>query len=371
MNSNRSILTLLVAALVVLGLGPAAPLAAQECRRTTLAPAPFWAFSGAWSPDGSSLQLVDVARKAVLSYQLDETPGSIALGSADVDSSNAGRLSLLQSWRDGYLLEGADGELQQLSADFQPVVQVGNVLAGAKFGLKSLDSWASDGEHLLVYGDYQHFSGRWVSVFARVSLDDPGNLQIIKWIPADDPARRFYLNAQNYLTVSEGRGYFLYLGEDPGIWEVDMERGDLRRLTHALPQQFRHRIVLPELRGIDSVRDVYGAQERATAAVGLFAQDGLLYVLGRAPSADAAKKTRWTMTVVDPVEDRALRTLRLPTQSPHLLVIPGARQWAFVEKGSVTGLGNQPVSHAVTLPASWLTAADSPLLKPQKEGLCQ
>lgn len=371
MNFNRSIMTLLIAALVVLGFGPADTLSAQECRRTALDPAPYWVFSGAWSPDGSSLQLVDVARKAVLSYPLDDAPGSFALGSADVDPSNAGRLSLLQSWRDGYLLEGGDGELQQLSADFQPVVQVGNVLAGAEPGLKSLDSWATDGEHLLVYGDYQHFSGRWVSVFARVSLDDPGNLQLIKWIPADDPARRFYLNAQNYLTVSEGRGYFLFLGEDPGIWEVDLAGGDLRRLESALPQKFRHRIVLPELRGVDSVRDVYGAQERATAAVGLFAQDGLLFVLGRAPSADAARKTRWTMTVVDPAKDEVLRTLHLPTQSPHLLVIPGDQQWAFVEKGSVTGLGNQRVSHTVTLPASWLTAADTPLEKPQNKDLCQ
>lgn len=371
MNSNRSIMTLLIVALVLLGLGPAAPLTAQECRRTALDPAPFWVFSGAWSPDGSSLQLVDVARKALLSYPLDETPGSIALGSAGVDSSNAGRLSLLQSSRGGYLLEGADGELQQLSADFQPVGRVGTVLAGAEPGLKSLDSWASDGDHLLLYGDYQHFAGRWLSVFARVSLDDPGNVHLIKWMPADDPARRFYLNAQNYLAVSEGRGYFLYLGEDPGIWEVDMKSGDLRRLPHALPPQFRHRIVLPELRGVDSVRDVYGAQERATAAVGLYAQDGLLFVLGRAPSADAAKRTRWTMTVVDPAKDEVLRTLHLPTQSPHLLVIPGAQQWAFVEKGSVNGLGSQSISHALTLPVSWLTAADSPLLKSQKEGLCR
>lgn len=365
---------LLVVAALAVTLCPSALLAStDQCRRLDLSPAPYWSFSGTWSADGSSLMLVDVVRKALIGYPTAGGDGVAALGSLDrLEAGRDGQLSLLQPHGAGFLLEGRDGQIQRLTADLSPVEDFGGLVVEDETaaGLRSLDSWQAVGDDsLLLYGDYRHFTGRWLSVFARVSLDDPGRVELLKAIPAESPVRRFYLNSQSYLASAGGKGYFLFLGDDassmvPEIWEMDPAAKDgegLRRLGVELPSTLRKVTMdLPEPKGAESVKALFAAQERAAATVGLVGHGDLLYLLSRQPTRGAG--IHWTLTVIEPATDRVLRTLHLPSRAPHLLLVPGEESWALVEKGRVEGFGVQKIDDALLLPSDWFVSESSPLL---------
>lgn len=336
-----------------------------------LSPAPYWTFSGSWSSDGSSLMLVDVVRKALVSYPVAGGEGVAALGRLDrLEASRDGQLSLLHPHGDGFLLEGLDGQLSRLSADLNPLRRFDSLLVDDSTpGLRSLDSWhALDDDTVLLYGDYRHFTGRWLSVFARASLSEPGRVEVLKALPAASPVRRFYLNAQCFLTGAAGKGYFLYLGRDdtamgPEIWEVDAvgdARRSLRRLDLNLPSALRSvKMHLPEPGGRDYVKALFAAQAQAQSAVGLMGHGELLYLLARQPTPQAG--VHWTLTVIDPAQARVLRTLHLPTRAPHVMLVPGPDRWALVEKGPVQGFGVQSIGEAMLLPGEWFSGEATPL----------
>lgn len=367
--------TLCAVALAAL-FSPCLPVEAAQtggqCRQMDLSPAPYWTFSGSWSADGSSLMLIDVVRKALVSYPVAGGEATAVLGEMDrLEASRDGQLSLLHPHGDGFLLEGRDGRLTELSANLNPLHDYGSLLADETVpGLRSLDSWhALDDDTVLLYGDYQHFTGRWLSVFARASLSEPGKVEVLKALPASSSVRRFYLNNQCYLTGAADKGYFLYLGQDaktmsPEIWEIDPDgdaRRSLRRLNLNLPTSLRSvKMHLPEPGGQDYVRTLFAAQAKAQSAVGLMGHGDLLYLLARQPTPGAG--VHWTLTVIDPAVDRVLRTLHLPTRAPHVMLVPGDDQWALVEKQAVQGFGVQGIGNALLMPGEWFEAEDSPLL---------
>jgi hypothetical protein len=69
--------------------------------------------------------------------------------------------------------------------------------------------------------------------------------------------------------------------------------------------------------------------EAASMAAGLFGQDNRLYLLTRRPAGGA---TVWSLHRIDPIRDTIEATIPLPTTAPHLVVVPGSREWAFVEQ---------------------------------------
>lgn len=371
-DMNRILSILLLVLSVALG-GFVAEASAQSCRSLSLTPEPYWVFSGAWSADGSSILLLDVARKSLLSYPVDGGPAAVVMGTGEADDSPENQLSLIQGDAGGFVLEGPNGYLQRLGPGLETVEELGWTLdeASREPGLKSLDSWAVSGDDILLYGDYRHFSGTWLSVFAKASLDDPDDLEILEWLPARHPARRFYLNAQQYLTTLNGKGYFLLQDDPVSVWEVDLlQEGtdSLRRLEGILPSQLSHRVDLPAPQGVDSVPKLYAAQKQVRSITALFGQGDHLYLLGREPD---GSETRWSLTVVDPTSDRVVRTLYLPSRAPHLIVLPGPRYWAVVEKGDVEAFGTQQVMGARLLPSEWFSQPDSILTKPNATPICR
>lgn len=352
----------------------AAPATAAQCRSLSLSPQPYWVFSGAWSSDGSSILLLDVARKSLLSYPVDGTPGEVVLGSGQVDADRQNQLSLIQKDGTGFVLEGPNGQLQRLGPGLDTADEIGwsVVESDQEPGLQSLDSWAVSGDQILLYGDYRHFSGSWLSVFAKASLDDLDDLEILHWLPAREPARQFYLKAQQFLTTLHGKGYFLLQTEPVSVWEVDLlQEGteSLRQVEDVVPQRLRRQVEIPAARGVDSTEAMFTAQARAQSIVALYAQGDHLYLLGREPG--EAPGNRWSLTVVDPTADRVVRTLYLPTTAPHLLVLPGDEYWAVVEKGEVEAFGNQHVQGALLLPTEWFSKTHSPLTRANAAPICR
>lgn len=340
-----------------------------ECRRVKLSPVPSWVFSGAWSPSGEELMLLDASRRSLLAYDPSTGLGREALAAESLPSSTAmqacetcspsKRLSLVSTVGEGYVVEVAGDRFQRLTADLETAGEPKGPrpkLPGVR-GLHDVDSWVTDGRHVLMVGDYLVHShdGNWLLIWAVADLVDPDRYRIVHSEGLSDAMRTFYNNRQGYLAVDGGRGYSL-LPAGAGVLEVDLETGRSRHLD-IVPRPMRTVARLPRAWSTANVVEVHEAFGRMDAPLGLAAQDGRLYLLGRQVVDEAPS---WTLTVVDLETEQQVATLHLPTQAEDLVMVPGRGRWALVEKEAVRGLGQQPVPSAVVMPAAWF-APGSPL----------
>jgi hypothetical protein len=96
---------------------------------------------------------------------------------------------------------------------------------------------------------------------------------------------------------------------------------------------------------------------QSTMIAGVAGQGEFLYLLTREPGSGSG--TRWLLHQIDPARDKLLRQIQLPTSSSHLIVVPGEKLWALIEKGPVTGSPPvQEIGSVLMIPAS-LISGDS------------
>ncbi len=101
--------------------------------------------------------------------------------------------------------------------------------------------------------------------------------------------------------------------------------------THRLrsfPPGFAEVPVIPR-RGSNPQLECARRFEAASMAAGLYGQGDRLYLLTRRPAGGA---TAWSLHRIDATRDTLEATIALPTTAPHLVVVPGPREWAFVEQ---------------------------------------
>jgi hypothetical protein len=58
------------------------------------------------------------------------------------------------------------------------------------------------------------------------------------------------------------------------------------------------------------------------------------------------------LSTIDPASWVELTRFKLPSRASHLVVVPGAAEWAFIEKGPVRSLGVQDISSVYLVPAT-------------------
>lgn len=213
--------------------------------------------------------------------------------------------------------------------------------------------WVWDGEDVVVAGTVgtQEEPDRRVAV-ARVPLDRPDDFEVV--LDVQDAAvvwEYWRLADTRYLATLDGRVAFLAMEERPRIYvETESEEGVRMKALEALPKGLTRR---PELEHLDwnfpdEFIEVMEEVERATLPISMFAWKGKLYVLHRRPEGET---TAWSLSRIDPAADELEATVRLPTEADHLVVAVGDREWAFLEKGEVQGLGLQRVESILFVPA--------------------
>lgn len=110
---------------------------------------------------------------------------------------------------------------------------------------------------------------------------------------------------------------------------------------------------LPENVSVEDVPAVLATLERATLVSGLFSDGERLFVLAHTP---AAQGLRWSVLALDRAARHVEFERELPTAAPEIVVLPGARRFALVELGAVSGHLRPPKS-LLLLSREWLTAA--------------
>ena len=291
-----------------------------------------WINSGAWLSN-DQLLLVDPTQQGLLSYTLSSRSLQHRLGQVD--------LLKIVSAPDGAWVQTRSG-LQLLQLDRRLRFGRTTAIESLVPGLSSVYSWSIGHAASFLLGDFQGADGNWKTGLFRVR--DSGS-SLLYALDLSDPYRSYYLVGSSYVAIAAGKGYFLRMAEKPVLYEIGptgtMSTTGLIAKGNTVPV-----LGLSEL---TAAAKTYAAVERGSMPVAVYGQGDNLYVLYRAP---AALRTRWSLMTIDAKQDRILGEIKLPTAAHHLVVVPGEKHWALVEKGEVLGLGEQDITGLIVLKTS-------------------
>lgn len=319
-----------------------------SCPKVELAPQPRWVTAGAWG-DAASFFVVDALRSQLLHYGVDgrlleivkdDYPSSLL--PTRVRQTPSGRLIMELGF--GYLvwLDGKGKASRGTSL-------VGR--QGAQGTLRGIEDWTVLGEDtVLAVAIVEHPNGSWVSGLVRLRLSSD-SFEVIKEWPADDPAGVYYRIGQPYLAALGEKGYFLEIGEAVSLYEIsEAPQASLRLISRSesgLPEGVRKR-----LSGLQAPSDtvaLYQVIEQQPVPAGLYARDGLLFLLRRVE--ERLGEASWSIEKIDPAKGGVVHSTALPSRAHHLTVIPGGSHWVLLERGVVKGLGDQGVASVVFVPS--------------------
>jgi hypothetical protein len=309
-------------------------------RRVALREPPAWSNSAAWSPDGASLIIADTKRRVLMQFSLDGhlQQTITALGSD---------LSLIQGTAGGYLVEARDGGFVWLDGRFstQRTLDVKAETSDKPTKITSVFGWTSNGDNLLTVSDFEQ-GGTAKSSLLKISYHSPLVAEPIEAVGSK--ARRFFLLGYPLLANADNKGYMLMLEDTAKILEVGLGVREL----HSFPSEYR---TVPDLPTPKNAAEAFAPIERATMAISLIGWRDMLYLITRKPLGEG--RTQWTMWPIQPREDRMLAGKVLPTQAAHILVVPGPKKWAILEKGPVLANGTQDISSVLLIEPRALEAA--------------
>lgn len=317
--------------------------------RIPLSQPPRWTTSGIWDSSGEQLLLVDVLEGKVLQYNLQGKR-------TEAVSNPAFRNPILihRAGPDEVWVEDEDGRLVELNGKLeQPreLIQLTEKVKSSKGSLRSVLGWVPLSlSEVMVFGDIQRTKGATGAVL-RVPLKEPASFQILREIGLETPEHRFFMVGQPYLAAVQSKPYFLISADTP---QVVGPKGAgfriVRRNAESGATEPFGRPDLPKRVTMSTTALLFEGLERSSTSAGLYGWNGSLFVLMRTPAGKGA--TSWSLMKIDPSTGKRLWNRAIDTRANHLIVVPGDKYWAFVEKGPVKGPGNQEVRSYLRVPAS-------------------
>lgn len=100
----------------------------------------------------------------------------------------------------------------------------------------------------------------------------------------------------------------------------------------------------------------WGPLEASSYPAGLYGAEGSLYVLMRDATGDAVV---WDLHRIDPELDGVVGILRLPTNAPHVGLLPGRRYWVLQEASSGQEHRNRPPIRLLLLDSAAIRAGET------------
>lgn len=327
------------------GAVASAPIRGQ---RIPLAEPPQWSSSGAWADQGQGLLLVDVLRDEVRRYDMEGR----FVGALDEDYARYKDLedpTLVQGAGGGSVwIEYEDGHLFKLNnqLELESSLDITGV-KGPQGRVVALFWWVPLGNsELLAFGQIEEKGTVSGAVF-RVPVADPAKFRILEKVAVDSPSHRFFLTGQSFLASVQGKPYYMIMDKTPYLARPDGGRLIPVRITKSGSEPLT-RPELPERVNMDTTPLLFKTLETVAGPAGIYGWGNFLYVLMRTPEEQGLV---WTLLKIDPKTNQVVWNRVIETTASHLVVVPGEKYWAFVEKGPVKGPGNQKVFSFLRVPA--------------------
>lgn len=206
-----------------------------------------------------------------------------------------------------------------------------------------------DDDEIFGFGKFEMADQTISTGFFRISLDEASDGILYEAYHEGHPMQLWYrVFGSSLVTAEDDRAYGLVVGDHSYIVESRPKASELHPLD-ARPVAVRETPEILDFVTPDDFVELMADLETKRSPVGLYAWQDDLYLLWRQQPEDASQQ--WFLSKIDLRRDELVGTMVLPTRASHLMVVPGPRQWALVEKGPVKGFGNQSISTVTFIPA--------------------
>lgn len=380
---QANLISLVLAFLLVIAIGVvsafqsanprSAPKKADVCRYKPAVGFPAWVTSGVWSH--GRVLLVDVINRKLfevsgngVAYESHSAIGAFLSG------SNITRIRSAASRNTEtdapVTVEFAGGKLLDLDRSLAPKRRIEMATSTRsssdgeeEYKIGVLFDWTptDDGTQVVGYADIskgpEEEVRSWRNGFVRFDLDSkgkPSSFSIVHERPFPDDVR-VAMNLTYPLMASIGSTAYVALVDDEmGLYRFGPNDQDLRPMR-AFPKHLDGKLapLLPDFANAEEFPRTMREVERSNMPAGLYAWRGDLFLLSRTVEEG---QRRWYLSKIDPGEgetdDELLWTVQVPGTAHHLMVIPGAEEWAFLEKGRVVAPRNQATHHVLFVNAA-------------------
>lgn len=334
---------------VALSLVFGSPLSAEtsaSCRRVSLGQPPGLVTAAAWRAGGELVVVDRLAGKLLRFDARGEPIGEILRPGSDRFAIN--QPFHVQAVGDGLVVQDGLYRLVWLDAALE-----GTRSADTRGRVALLDHTVVDGS-VFVYGTAPAALDGKPWGFFELAAEDLAQRRLVH--PIEPEALSMFSLSRPVVAQVGGVAYGLDYGPPPTLRRLS-EPGT--RLA-AFPDGFETLPSFPGKGGPEAIERFYGIVEQSRVPAQLHGFGRHLYLLTRHPSPESG--TVWELHRIDPEKDAVEATLRLPSGSPDLEIVPGEPDWAVIEKGRIRLGGRQDVLGVLLLPASWLDGSTpSPL----------
>lgn len=318
----------------------------SQCQQTRLTDAPDWLTATFWVENNSYLGMLDTYRGEI--YLLDARGRTIKTIMTEAPIEALARYQ-------GRLLAKGRGNSFFFVTDDLKMTRDSFVLPG--FG-SLYTGWVVNGDEIVAYGsvpkrDSSSSSPAFDLGFMRLK---PKSRAVEMVLPFKD--NDFYLINYQYLATTNGDAYFIAMNHRAVIYRLP--KGGRAYPLKAMPKEYsKIQVMSKNFRSADATKQRFQELENFRMPVGLYGYDGFIYLLGRNPESCSP----WSLTKIDPIHDKEVGAIPLPTIARHITLVPSENAWLIIEKGAVTDRGQQKITAVESVPAAWITHPESSPLR--------
>jgi len=339
----------LICLLLVLRQITAFAATSTTCSRVSLKQAlPQWISSAAYIESQNRIGVVDPLRNKLLI--VSPLGQSILFDEKDFGVSEKELTpAILSATNNGFLLSMIDQRLWRLDQNLN------------RIGLEDLDKTSKSGGVIVTTYDFVVVGGDILSVgavktkegyrfgFFRAPLNEPNQFTMLK----DVPSVNYYTIGNRYMAGLKGKEYGVLMTPHPSILEFSTT--GVSRVLNVIPDTYQALPFKTQPTGPSSDELLYKEVEGRHMPAGLYAQNGLLYLLTRDPGEGG--RTEWRLWSIDPSQPKphASAPIKLPTNANHLTVVNTAKNWFIFERGAVQSAGNQVIGSMLVIPNSLIS----------------
>ena len=331
----------------------ASPAHGADCRVIELQGNLGWISSATWVPSLSSVVVVNSFSSEVRAYSPDGSyfvPENIELGSPEPVIGSIGKAG------DGFLLRSLGDKFFRL----RDTLAVRDAKDFSAFNLKtttgigSIYQWSAGSTQVFAFGSLVKEGGGFDLGFFSTPIENPAAARMVKPFERGD-----YYTLGNPYTVSLGADFFfLLMGKEVHLYRQGKE--GLPRDLGPLPKDFRS---APDFKtpmsGPSSAKARFEEIETLSIPAGIYSQGGELYLLARNPGRD--NKTQWNLHRLDTNTGRVTGSVRLPTSSSHVTLVPSPDAWYVFERGRIIGPNQrQAITRMLSINAAAIRVMEMP-----------
>jgi hypothetical protein len=299
----------------------------DSCFRVQPPVTPDWNISGAFTSEGDLL-LVDSFNEEILRY---DSAGSLK-GPIPMREQLANFFpSMIKSKGAGFVLETAVARFAFLDSSLS-LAKTHDALRMASIvspRLYSFVGWDFAGDDMVTFSDFKDRAGASKSGFVRFPFQAGKPITILHEVPRFGNVHNSVRLGHPYIASIGTTTYVLELNERPEIFRNRAGTREWHKLGVALPVGSPK---LPRFFAPNDYPAVMATVKRSSMPIGLYPAGKNLIVFSRRA---VASGTRWLLTMINPDGEKVVWTKELDLEAEHVTVVPGPRNWAFVEKDPV------------------------------------